>query len=561
MRIKSLLSIILIGICLTFSSCEESETSPAQISFDIPATGYTISLGETIEIKPNIISPDKVSNQWIEDGKIISEEGILKYTSMKKGIHIIKYVAINNAGESSISINIEVLGVDAPQINIEEPSNGFITKQSKSLMISAKIKSSKTCTYSWTEDGKELSKNLSLNYINEKLGKHTIVFSANNIGGKSEKTIEIEVVTLPVPVVTFPGKQTSYKAKTGEVFNISPTVSSEGKATYSWILNNKEIAKTKDLSYTPTENGLDKLIFKAKNIGGEASYVIKLLIGLRETLPESDMKVNKVYEYTPAPGQFVNESFSFNTMEEANTKALEWLTKTDGFVTLGGFGGYVVFGFDHSIIDKEGKDIMIMGNSFTGPSGCSCEPGIISVMQDKNGNGLPDDTWYELKGGNYDDPTTIKGYEVTYFKPTAPSQNVTWKDNQGNEGWIDYMEQFHTQDYYYPLWINTDSYTLSGTRLEDRTSQNPETGFWTNRPFSDGYVDNYVLQPGEVDTEIHYENQYGGNKFELKNAIDKNGNPVELGFVDFFKVHNAVNVKAGWLGENSTEVYYVNDVK
>ena len=36
----------------------------------------------------------------------------------------------------------------------------------------------------------------------------------------------------------------------------------------------------------------------------------------------------------------------------------------------------------------------IQGNAFDS----SNEPGIVWVMQDVNGNGLPDDEWYELRG-------------------------------------------------------------------------------------------------------------------------------------------------------------------
>lgn len=39
------------------------------------------------------------------------------------------------------------------------------------------------------------------------------------------------------------------------------------------------------------------------------------------------------------------------------------------------------------------------------------------VMQDVNGNGLPDDTWYQLKGSEYGKEETIETYAVTYYRP------------------------------------------------------------------------------------------------------------------------------------------------
>lgn len=77
-------------------------------------------------------------------------------------------------------------------------------------------------------------------------------------------------------------------------------------------------------------------------------------------------------------------------------------------------------------------------------------------MQDVNGNGLPDDEWYELRGSETGKPTTIQDYEVTYFRPASDGSHTYWIDNLGNTGWVDF-NAYHTQPYYYPLWITADS--------------------------------------------------------------------------------------------------------
>jgi hypothetical protein len=45
------------------------------------------------------------------------------------------------------------------------------------------------------------------------------------------------------------------------------------------------------------------------------------------------------------------------------------------------------------------------------------------------------------------------------------------------------------------------------------------------------------------------------NFFNISNAIDCSGEPIELEFIDFIKVQCGVNAKSGWLGELSTEVF------
>lgn len=266
----------------------------------------------------------------------------------------------------------------------------------------------------------------------------------------------------------------------------------------------------------------------------------------------------RIVDYCPAPGQFINENGEVSTIEDAIEMAEESIFKENTYVSLGGFGGYIVFGFDHSIKNIAGKDFMIKGNPFVGPNGCSCEPGIVMVMQDANRNGKPDDIWYELKGENHDDDTTIRNYSITYHRPTNGAGDIIWEDNQGNTGQITYIPNFHSQ-MYYPSWIKEDSYTLTGTLLKHRTKQNPETGFWSNEPFGDGYADNMVAvknADGEYDLIFGED----GNKFDIDNAMDSNWIHINLASIDFIKVYTAVNIEAGWLGEISTEVFDIKDL-
>lgn len=270
----------------------------------------------------------------------------------------------------------------------------------------------------------------------------------------------------------------------------------------------------------------------------------------------------KVFEYTPAPGQFINETKTggFNdtqTTAEAACAYAEERFATDIWVSLGGFGGYIVVGFDNSIENTGGYDFAVLGNSFNGSS----EPGIVWVMQDENGNGLPDDTWYELAGSETGKEETIQNYAVTYYRPSEPQQPVQWTDNQGNSGQIDYIKQYHRQDYYYPSWIEEDSYTLTGTCLKERNYDASTNGtYWVNPHYDWGYADNF----SPIDRLTDDDNagaDVNANHFKISNAIDGNGNAKHLDFIDFVKVQVGVNTKSGWLGEVSTEVCGFYDYK
>jgi hypothetical protein len=152
----------------------------------------------------------------------------------------------------------------------------------------------------------------------------------------------------------------------------------------------------------------------------------------------------------------------------------------------------------------------------------SSEPGIVLVSRDENGNGKPDDTWYELKGCLYDDPQTLHAYSVTYTREGDTIQN-----------------EFHKQPYY-PQWLKADEYTLTGAKLPSQTEK--INGQVVQRILEYGYADN---KPNK-DTD--------GTSFDLSWAVDANGDAVNLPSVDFIRVYNAIDEINIPTGEISTEI-------
>ena len=79
--------------------------------------------------------------------------------------------------------------------------------------------------------------------------------------------------------------------------------------------------------------------------------------------------ITKVFDFVPAVGQFTNllpEYEEGDTQEAMNEKVLAAIgNNKKGMISLGGFGGYVVVGFDHTIANVVGKrDFRVLGNAF-----------------------------------------------------------------------------------------------------------------------------------------------------------------------------------------------------
>ncbi|WP_183561410.1 cell surface protein [Mucilaginibacter sp. SP1R1] len=249
---------------------------------------------------------------------------------------------------------------------------------------------------------------------------------------------------------------------------------------------------------------------------------------IRPVTATSNAYVTALFEYKPTPGQFINTDLG-------NQKGAEGVLKgNQGLVSLGAYGGYIVLGFDHTVLNvPNSNDFIVFGNAFN----LFAEPGVIWVMDDKNGNGKPDDTWYELKGSQYGHDGYIRNYEVTYTRPAADTSDIPWKDNMGGTGFVK-RNIYNQQTTYFPEWVNAKEFTVTGSLLPSTNIDDSNPEYIISRSFDFGYADNTA----------------GGDKVDISNAIDKNGNRVKLKGIDFIKVQTGVLYDMGWLGEQSTEV-------
>ena len=252
---------------------------------------------------------------------------------------------------------------------------------------------------------------------------------------------------------------------------------------------------------------------------------------------ESKETVFEVVEYLPAPGQFVNEGYSATTMAEACAYAQERL-ESRYYVSLGGFGGYIVVKFAEPVANSGNYDFGIFSNSFA----TSSEPGVVWVSQDANDNGLADDEWFELYGSESKKTTTKQNFSITYSR-TDDEKRVAWRDGEGNEGIIE-RNSVHTQDYF-PAWVEGDSYTLTGTLLPDNAEWSEINQEWQLLPFEWGYADNYSA----IDRHTNR-----ANRFRISDARNSDGEAANLSHIDFVKVQSATNAIHSPIGETSTEV-------
>ncbi|MBR5852872.1 MAG: PKD domain-containing protein [Alistipes sp.] len=578
---KRVLEIIVLSVIVVItSSCNIDEVittpMPPKIILDNNTGVYTVKVGSEIIISPSYDSVEGATYKWSMDKEVLSTSSFLRYVAETVGKYYITLTVTTESGEDREEIRIDVIDLEIPSISIAGNKNHTVAVGT-SVKLSASVReTSIPTTIEWRLNDQIVGREESYTFLAESVGLYTITATATNEDGSHSDTVVVEVLNAEDMPFVWEFAKEEYHTVVGRKLLLKPTALSDLEGvTYSWQVDTQEEVLS-DLSYaifSTDTAGQYTITATATAIKGGSESVIthhfKVMVfedGLyyRAKSANSLADWNKVLDYTPAPGQFINETKTGGfdgsqiTREAAIAYAEARMSERDSngnpnpiWVSLGGFGGYIVVGFDHSIDNSGNYDFVILGNSFSGSS----EPGIVWVMQDENGNGLADDTWYELAGSETGKPETIQDYAVTYYRPNAPNMAVQWTDNLGNSGQVDYLQQFHRQEYYYPLWIEEDSYTLRGTCLAPRNYDASGNGtYWVNAEYDWGYADNFspVDREGQGDNDGATAN---ANHFKISNAIDCEGEPIDLRYIDFVKVQCGVNAKSGWLGEISTEVF------
>ena len=371
-----------------------------------------------------------------------------------------------------------------------------------------------------------------------------------------------------IPMVSL-GIDDAYAIERMKALTLHPEFPGE---RYEWYLQDKQgadslVSTKRDYTFISAYTGLYRLKLHIIDAANPLEHNVNITVWEEEVA--YSRYIATVHEYRPAPGQFVNQLPQYqegDTEENMRQKAEEYISGTNNrAISLGGYGGYVTFGFDHTVVNVPGeKDFKILGNAFYGGSGLqaggSAEPGIVMVSFDSNGNGIPDDEWYELAGSEYHKPETRHHYTITYLRPAADhvptpikgtaitdSSYIRWDDNDGNTGYIA-RNSFHSQEYF-PQWLADEQLAFTGTRLADNAVDKNGTGsYYVLNAYDWGYADNH---PNDAEEKI---------SFDIAWAVDADGNQIHVPGADFIRVYTGVNQQCGWVGEISTEITGAEDL-
>ena len=459
-----------------------------------------------------------------------------------------------------------------PVITWKMPAGRFTTYTGETIMLVPDIENiDNTTTYLWSLDGKTVGTADSYTFVTDTAGEYFISLHVTNRFGSADDEIKVTVKErttelwpeIPRNDSTFTWKFpfTSINIPIGRDIHLHPYMQTcADEAKYIWTMDGITLSNTQEVIFSGTSEGqyiLNLTATRNDSVLESQDFTINVCpaAGTYRRNQSGASMVNKIYEYMPAPGHQVNgyiiigESYPDGcTHEQACDTVLNHF-RNRWMVSLGGQGGYVVAGFDHSVSCKgDAYDLCIKGNPYNYQS----EPGIIWVSQDVNGDGLPNDLWYELAGSEYGTANERQEYAITYYRPQDAFSAVGWRDMDGMEDYIPYLSYWNPKPYYWQDWQQTEEMTFFGTRLASHHSY--ANGYSDIPPYDWGYADN-------LGSDFLEGSEGKMGYYHIRQARTWDGKEANLEYIDFVKVQTA---QTGWtpnLGEISTEIYYIGEVK
>ena len=353
----------------------------------------------------------------------------------------------------------------------------------------------------------------------------------------------------------------SYTTPRCKVLGIVPEIKGfDRNPVYRWTVKGPDETEAADagdgnsLNFIKLETGEYSVTFTVSDDSGiSRSASAKVTV---ETEKEAYSPfLSEVIDLAPAPYSSVGITNPYgmtDTKKTAMEKAKEKLNKDfstgNTGISLGPLGGYIVFKFDHTVMNVEGlRDFRI--GSYASATAYPA-PGIVYVAFDANRNGEPDeDEWFELAGSEYSKTSTLRGLTVTYNRPETIITSVSMGKEvadyisytiNGAPGALSSGSMPNVIPVW-PFWLreNEEGKAITFTGVSQLPSNTPMNGMFPGA--TQWYDYGYVSNSNPTDET--------GSSFDINWAVDKSGKPVHLPGVDFIKVQTATMMDAGgWYG-------------
>ena len=316
------LFILTLTLILTFS-CNIDNTItgelPPEITFDNNTGVYRVKQGRSITISPKYSYVEDAQFCWSNGEEILSTLPSLTFCKDEIGEYFITLTVTTEAGVDEAEIKIEVVELEIPWISLPNSENGFTIAVESQLKLIPTVKECSIETlYSWYVDGEKVCEEIAYTFSSNNTGTFSTKFVAENEDGADSVCFEIVVCNKDELPISWSFGQNVYNYSRGRRIKIAPVEIINGEnGLFSWYIDGELMQQDNTPYYicSISEVGSYQLTACFTHPNGTSTLTEELTINVapaegtfyRGKSASSKPQANKIHNYTPAPGQFIND--------------------------------------------------------------------------------------------------------------------------------------------------------------------------------------------------------------------------------------------------------------
>ena len=306
------------------SSCnidEEITTSlPPKIILDNEKGVYSLKIGREVVIAPSYESAEGAQYRWTMDGEVIGTRPSLTFYGEEIGEYYIYISVTTDAGSDEEEIKIEVTELEIPTVTIASNKQQSVAVGTTLQFAASVRETTLPTTVAWSLNDTTVGEGTTYTFNATEVGEYTITATATNEDGSFSDTVRVEVLNAEDMPFIWEFEREAYHTVVGRKLRITPkATSNEEGVTYTWYIDGQEgvASNTESLTFVNESAGEYHITATATAMrdGSQITLTREFTVTLYEEGAfyraidgSSKSDWNRVLEYTPAPGQFINET-------------------------------------------------------------------------------------------------------------------------------------------------------------------------------------------------------------------------------------------------------------
>lgn len=251
-----------------------------EINVPLPEGELSASVGDTLKLKAEIVSGDRVSCGWYLNGRIESSSTELEYVFTEPGEYLVAFVAKNGAGEVSKAFHAIVDDVFDVELTVKDSLCIYRTHLNP-LNVGVVVRRGRDVKHSWKVDDEEYEDVDFLSVTIDSVKQYNVHYHGENAVGSMDRDFTVLVLERPLEV-SFSIVDHDVTAKKNQVFSITANALYGGTGLrHKWAVDDEDVSTEATLKWTPTEAGTYTLSYFGENAKGETvsrTWTVKVVV-------------------------------------------------------------------------------------------------------------------------------------------------------------------------------------------------------------------------------------------------------------------------------------------